>query len=339
MLRPNRHIEKLPASVHGGIDYRETAALGLMPDDILDFSVNINPFGPPPGMEKMLHDAAIDRYPDTNSTELVTELAKYHNVSPESICVGAGTTELIRAVAAAYFSQQDTALIPQPTYGEYDLACRLTDAAIMQHPVAVEPDFKFDIREIKSLVKKRRPKGIFLCNPNNPTGRYLSQDVVREIVTLATDSLVVLDEAYIAFTEGAWDSSDLIGQGNVVILRSMTKDYALAGLRIGYMLSSPDIVSVIRKVLPPWNVNAVAQRAGLFSLEATSYLEECNIKIREAKQFLVRELTAMGLIVVPSDTNFFLVRVGEGCALRKALLKKKILVRDCASFGLLSCIR
>jgi len=161
---------------------------------------------------------------------------------------------------------------------------------------------------------------------------------VHDIIEAASDSLVILDEAYIAFTAQAWDSSSLIDRDNLIILRSMTKDYALAGLRIGYMMANPDIVSVIRRVLPPWNVSSVAQKAALYSLKMVCPAS-CAHDIHEAKSFLVNELTAIGMKVMPSDTNFFLVYTGDAHSFRDALMKKRMLVRDCASFGLPSYIR
>jgi histidinol-phosphate aminotransferase len=339
MLQPDRHLAGLSGDVHGGIDYAEITSLGLNPDDILDFSVNVNPFGPPPGLEKTLRNIPLDRYPDSNSAELAAALAEYHKISQNAICIGAGTTELIRAIATAYVSDCDSVLIPQPAYSDYEFACRLAGAAVIRKPVAIEPEFTIDVPQIIYLIKKQRPKALFLCNPNNPTGQYLSRDNIDAIVSSAPDTLIVLDEAYIAFTENAWGSAGLIDRNNVIILHSMTKNFALAALRIGYALAHPDIVSILRRVLPPWNVNAFAQKAALESLKAQSYLDDCTAGIVESKRFLIKELTGMGFAVVPSKTNFFLVRIGDAKKIRQALLAKKMLVRDCTSFGLASYIR
>ena len=150
---------------------------------------------------------------------------------------------------------------------------------------------------------------------------------------------MVIDEAYIAFTEDMWTSTDLVNSGNLVILRSMTKDYALAGLRLGYAISAEPIISVLKRVRPPWNVSAVAQKAGINALSADDYLAECKSRIREARQFLVEGLTNLGLPPLPSQTNFFLVEIGAAAELRQALLRKGILVRDGTSFGLPDYIR
>ena len=339
MLQPKPAIEKLDPCTHGGINYAELGKLGVLPEAILDFSVSCNPFGPPPETAKALANAPIERYPDCEAGQLRHLLAGKLGVSPDNLMIGNGSTELIRLVAAAYFDGEDLVLIPQPTYGEYEVACHLVSAQVMKQPMLKAPDFVLSTAEAVRLVQEHRPKGIFLCNPNNPTGQYLTKKDVEQILAVAKDSLVILDEAYIAFTEGAWTSLDLVNRANLVILRSMTKDYALAGLRLGYAIAAKPIVSDLKRVRPPWNVNAVAQEAGIFALNADGYVEQCGGRIRQAKDFLIKELTQLGLSPLASQTNFFLVEVGDAAEFRQALLKKGILVRDCASFGLPDYIR
>lgn len=339
MLQPKPHIEKLVSGTHGGIDYGELAGLGISPDSVLDFSVSTNPFGPPPSVAEALSNASIEHYPDSESTLLRRALARRLDISMDSLIIGSGSTELIRLIALAYFGTGDSVIVPQPTYGEYEVASRLVGAQVVHQLMPEETSFRLDIAQTVYLMRKHHPKGIFLCNPNNPTGQYLSKEEAGEVLDSATDSLVILDEAYIAFTENAWSSLDLIERSNVVLVRSMTKDYALAGLRLGYAVSSEPIISVLKRVKPPWNVSAIAQQAGIAALEADGYLEECGIKLREAKEFLMSGLKDMGLSPLPSQTNFFLVRVGDAAAFKKALLKEGILVRDCTSFGLADYIR
>ena len=334
MLRPRPAIDKLTPCIHGGIDYAELKSLGISPESVLDFSVSINPFGPPPGISEALANTSIEHYPDSEASELKQLLAKKLGISPENLIIGSGSTELIRLITAAYLEPNDLVIIPQPTYGEYQTACHLANVHILEPPVFKEPDFQVDITELTKLLQKYRPKAIFLCNPNNPTGQYMNKEQVLQIMSSSRDTLIILDEAYIAFTENAWVSVDLINRGNLVILRSMTKDYALAGLRLGYAIAAEPIISILKRVRPPWNVNTVAQKAGIVALNADSYLKGCYNKIRKAKNFLIKELERLGLSPLPSETNFFLVKVGNATAFRQALLKKGVLVRDCTSFGL-----
>jgi histidinol-phosphate aminotransferase len=334
MLPPKPRMNKLVPPAHGGIDYPELEKLGISPEDVLDFSVSTNPFGPPPGIKEALAQASIERYPDSEATELGQSLAKKLNISPANLIIGSGSTELIRLVTTAYFGADVPVIIPQPTYGEYEISCQLVGARVLKQPTREEADFRLNVAEMVALIRKHRPKGVFLCNPNNPTGQYLSKEEVRKILSAAKDSLVILDEAYIAFTENTWSSVDLIDSGNLVILRSMTKDYALAGLRLGYAVAAESIISVLKRVRPPWNVSSVAQAGGIFALKADGYLDSCRLKINEAREFLVEGLKGLGLSPLPSETNFFLVKVGDAARFRQALLKKGILVRDCTSFGL-----
>ena len=162
---------------------------------------------------------------------------------------------------------------------------------------------------------------------------------METLLTVSQDTLVIIDEAYIAFTKNSWAAVDLINAGNVIILRSMTKDYALAGLRLGYAMANESIISVLERVRPPWNVSSAAQAAGIAALRAEGYIESCAAKISQAKDFLVQELLKLDCAPLPSQTNFFLVKVKDATALRQGLLRQGVLVRDCASFGLPNYIR
>jgi len=339
LLQPRPAINKVTPCVHGGIDYTELNKSDVSLETILDFSVSCNPFGPPPGVRDALADTSIERYPDSEASELKQALAAKLNIAPAKLIIGSGSTELIRLIATAYFEPNDLVLIPQPIYGEYEVACYLADTRILKQPVLKEPDFKLNTDEMTNLLQQHRHKAVFLCNPNNPTGQYMLREQVNNIMSSCKDALVVLDEAYIAFTESAWSSQDMADHGNLIILRSMTKDYALAGLRLGYAIAAESIISVLKRVRPPWNVNAPAQKAGILALNADSYLKECGSKIREARDFLIKELERLGLPPLLSQTNFFLVKIGNATALRQALLNRGILVRDCTSFGLPQYIR
>jgi histidinol-phosphate aminotransferase len=199
--------------------------------------------------------------------------------------------------------------------------------------------FRPDIGTVAGIVGQLAPKAVFLCNPNNPTGAYLGRDDIGRLLEAAPDTLVVLDEAYAAFTDERWDSAGLCEAGNLLVVRSMTKDYAIAGLRLGYAFGEKGIIGVLKKVAPPWNVNILAQKAGIEALTRDGYLEKSREAVREGRFYLMAELEKLGFRCVPSAANFFLVEVGEAAALRQKLLAKKILVRDCASFSLPEYIR
>lgn len=336
---PKPRIVRLRPAVHGGIDFAELEGLGIRPESIVDFSVCTNPFGPPPSVRKALISANPMRYPDSRSTVLRRALAAYFNVSEGNVLVASGSTDIIRMAALAYSGPGDTILVPRPTYGDYEIACRLAGAVVVARPRARGKDLRLNLSELIGFLRRRRPRLLFLCNPNNPTGQYFSREDVTAVLDSSPETLVVLDEAYAAFVAGRWSSGALTSRRNLLVVRSMTKDYALAGLRLGYALAHRSIISTLERVQSPWSVNAPAQSAGLAVLEAEGYLEKCRKRIETAKTFLMGELERLGLETVPSAANFFLVRVGNAARFRSELLQRGFLVRDCASFALPDYIR
>jgi len=338
-LRPRPEIENLEACPHGGLNQAELKELGLNPEAVLDFSVCANPFPPPPEVQQAFDILSIDRYPDSEATEFRQCLSAKLGVAPVNILAGSGSMELIRLIALTYFRQGDSVLILEPTFGEYKVASQIAGAGVVKQVARAEDSFAPRIDEMVSLIRQLRPRAVFICNPNNPTGHYLTRQEIERVLQACGDGLLILDEAYIAFVDESWSSLDLISEGNLVILRSMTKDYALAGLRLGYAVADEAIIGALRRVCPPWNVNVVAQKAGVIVLNDTQYLEQCQQEIRRAKQFLIGELRQLGYTLVPSSTNFFLVKVGNAQEFRMALLRDGILVRDCTSFGLHQYVR
>ena len=379
-LLPRVEIQDIPICQHGGIDYAEVEMLGIAPQDILDFSANLNPFGPPPEVMQALQEclcegrparrtnslagespeaipqasssftlgtgSAISPYPDSETRYLKRSLAERLGISGDNILISSGSTELIRLAALAYFGKGDKVLIIEPTYGEYELACRIAGASVVKQQLSARDAFLPKIGKTIELIKQYHPRGIFICNPNNPTGKYLSRADFERVLDAGKDSLVILDEAYVSFVDNPWSSLDFVSysslraeRSNLLILRSMTKDYAMAGLRLGYGVAKEEIITNLRRICPPWNVNALAQKAGIIAVAKEGYLEQCQAELRKAKNYLVAELSSLGLPPLPSEANFFLVEVGDASWFRRELLKRRMLVRDCSSFGLPRYIR
>ena len=341
--------------VHGGANIAELRSLGLRPEDVLDFSASINPLGAPPSVTLAMNGVDLAAYPDTECTALRESLADRLDVSSKEILVGNGSTELIHLTARAYLTQfirpesvlsaaecrQPTALIFTPTFGEFEAACAMRNAKIISITANESAHFSWEIESAVRTIAEQSPALVFLCNPNNPTGRYMSEEDVREIAgTLPQDSLLLLDEAYLPFVDSRWNSLPLLELGNVALLRSMTKDFALTALRLGYMLAPPDVVERVRAQQHSWSVNALAQAAGIAALADTAHVEDGRRAVQDAKRYLIDELAVLGLHVIPSAANFLLVNVSAAKELRRTLLKRhRIIVRDCASFGLPDYIR
>lgn len=338
-LQPRENIAGLRKSVHGGFNYRELNELGINPDEVIDFSVSLSPAGIPSGIIRQTAADIIARYPDSQSLSLRQAIADKEGLAIENIIVGNGSTELIRLAALAYLDKSDKALIIEPTYGEYRTACEIAGAEPIILKLPADNNFEPDIDSIIKLIESDNPKIVFLCNPNNPVGSYIRLDDFLRILSAADNSLVVLDEAYISFVENNWSSPDLISKGNLLIIRSMTKDYALAGLRLGYAVACREIISILRSVCPPWNVNAPAQEAGVSVLQNKGHIIQARELAVRGKNYLVEELSKLGFDCLPSAANFFLVKVNDARKFRNRLLTKGILVRNCSSFGLPEYIR
>ena len=335
MPQPEPHTSRITPPFHGGTGF---AALPI-DGQVLDFSTCCNPYPPPLAIRRAIADCDFSHYPDPESGQFTRALSRKLGVRSENIIAGNGSTELLRLAALAYLGPHDTVVIPAPTYGEYELACRIAGASSTKYELKEKSGFRLDTKDLLKLAQTVKPKAVFICNPNNPTGQYLSRLEIEEVLKALPATLVVLDEAYIAFTRGAWDSTGLMKYENLLIVRSLTKDFALAGLRLGYGLASPAVIGALKKVRPPWNVSAPAQQAGLAALSCNRYLQASCRRIENCRRYLAAEIEAMGYTVLDTSTNFFLVRTGRATAFKDKLLKEGILVRDCSSFGLPQYVR
>ncbi len=386
-LLPRPELNNIPTVTHGGPNYSELESMGLSADHMLDFSVCCNPYPPPAAVRKSLQGLKINLYPDSQSLALRLKLSQKLGVPVENLLAGNGSTELIRLIALAYFNKGDRVLIPCPTYSEYETASRIAGAEVINYQMEWQKTESETMKGLLAAVRKYRPKAVFLCNPNNPTGQFFNRKQIETLISNLGDALLILDEAYINFVDEAYiDSLDealpnsldeayinsvakphansaddvntissgealpnfvneslysqsLIDLGNIIFLRSLTKDYGLAGLRLGYAAAGVNIINTLRLVCPPWNVNSGAQQAGIAVLDAEAYLIQCQKRIRQAKLYLIRELNKLGLTTLPSKTNFILLKVMSGKTFRQSLMKEGIIVRDCASFGLPGYVR
>jgi histidinol-phosphate aminotransferase len=328
-----RHIADVP---HGALDFAELERLGLAPQDVLDFSVNGNLYG--------LRRTCRRYSPAYRSTVILTvmpwpcvALSAHLDVPLEGI-LGNGSVELLWLTALAFLRPDDAVLIVGPTFGEYARAAALMGTQHHSWTAQPEEAFRINPEAVLQTLQRLAPRLVFLCNPNNPTGTYLVVDTIMAWAAALPQTLLVIDEAYLPFASGA---ASVIGTrcANLLVLRSMTKAHALAGVRLGYAVGHPQVIRALALVRPPWNVNALAQAAGIAALHDQAHVTHTLAQLRHAKDTLLQKLDALNLVYVPSYTHFFLLHVGEAMACRKALLQHGILVRDCTSFGLPEYIR
>ncbi len=327
-----------PPAHHGALDYAELSRLGLQPEDVLDFSANVNPYGPPPGVGAALKRVNLARYPDRDALALREALAAYHGVFPVHVVVGNGVAELIWLVALAFVRPGDRVLVLSPAYGDYVRAVHLLGGVVISCEAREEENFVPPIETAERLLAEAQPRLCFICTPNNPTGQILPADIIRAWAARFAHTLFVVDEAYILFVPGL-PSTIAPAYPNLLVLRSMTKDYALAGVRLGYAVGHADLVKYLTRVRPSWNVSALAQAAGVAALADQQHVRRTVRRLRKAKHDLARALEALGFSVAPSETHFFLVRVGNASRFRAILAERRILVRDCTSFGLPAFVR
>lgn len=325
--------------VHGGPNAIELERLGIDPAVILDFSTNLNPFREPsPRLARTLADVPIQRLPDPDAIRCRQALAEKLGIDRERIVAGNGSSELIRSAAQAYLRPGDRALIFEPTYGEYVRAVRLTGAEPIRSFARPDADFRFDLDEMIPAIERLRPRVVFICNPNNPTGRSLPLAAVRGLSQSAENVLIVVDESYWEFGPREESAIDLNAE-NVLVLRSLSKAYGLAGLRLGFGVGSKEVVGALKSIAAPWSVNAPAQAAGIAAIGEDELLERSLADLARETARMIAALKPRVPSIVPSSTHFFLIRTGDGAATRSALLRRGILTRDCASFGLPEYIR
>ena len=328
-MLPNSNVKKHLPTIHGGLYSVKTKKQG-----IIDFSSNINPLGYHPGVKKYLEKQmkTMSVYPDSESAELRKNLNWYIKVSDNQIVVGNGATEIIYNFCQAFLNKKTPVLIPIPTFSEYEVASKLHGSKV----------FFFKTMNLNNdldvFIKKIPKKGcIFICNPNNPTGILVSKINMQKIIiaSLKRSTFVFVDECFIELADSTQSVLSYIKKyQNLFVLRSLTKSFGLAGLRIGYGISNKKIIRILNNIKIPWNVSGIAQKAASAALCYYNYLDETTKIISLEKSFLVEAISKIdGFSCLPTDTNFILIKTKiKSDILQKKLLKKKILIRDCQSF-------
>lgn len=301
---------------------------------ILDFSSNVNPLGCPPSVAKALRNAMsrIPIYPDRDSKALKEKIAKHLGIHQSRITIGNGATEIIYNFCRATLWKGKSTLIPAPTFGEYEAASKLCDARISFFKTMCLQD------DVKEFVRKIPQGGIvFVCNPNNPTGELIPKEIMLQILRRAKrkQATIFIDEC---FAELTTSQESLVGHvsefENLFVLRSLTKSFGLAGLRIGYGIGNKKIISVLENIKIPWNVSGIAQEAAALALKEKKFLARTQKLIHTESEYLKNSISKIpGLSCYDSKTNFILIRTKmHSNLLQKKLLKKGILVRDCSTF-------
>ncbi len=339
--------------VHGGIKEAELRELGLRLEDCLDFSASVSPLGPPEGVAAAIAAVDLTAYPDPHCLALTEAIAAHHvgdGVSIENVIVGNGSTEIIHLLTRAWIGSPpagcaQSALLLTPTYGEYDGAVRISGGRVATLTATrCSEGFAWDTAAVHDAIAAERPALTFVCNPNNPTGVLMVREQLSDIAdaVASVGGLLVVDEAYINLSERRADADVVAlaaGHGSIIALRSMTKDYALTALRLGYAVASEPVIARLAALQPDWSVNGLAQAAGLIAIADTAYLEQARAAVVASRNCVVERLSDLGIRCYPTAANFVLAQVGDAGRLRDGLARRGLFVRDCTSFGLPDCIR
>jgi len=335
-ILPRDELKGLPSTVHGGQAWKL--------ENVEDYSHNLNPFGPPEDLGEIIAQAVSDigHYPDDSCAELKDTISKTFNLDPDCITIGAGSSDIIRNFPNTFMRPGDQVIINRPSFAEYAQQCRIVGAEIMWNNLRPEDDFRIDLDSL--MFEADGVKAMYICNPNNPTGRVEPRDKVISIVRECEDRgiLVFLDETLLELVPGYVDItlSGMVDRfTNLVVASSMTKSFAIPGIRIGFGFSNPDIIQEMEKVRMTWNVGQIEQTvANVLLRDRMDYVDRAAMVMAEESEIMNSSLEEIGFPVGEVSDSFFyfnsLEPLGMVCSdFKKRMLSHGIMVRDCASFG------
>lgn len=335
-------IAKSHRPVHGGNVEHIALTYGLRPEEIIDFSANINSFGPPSRVMARLAELSgnpelVSRYPEPDCRALRDVLAKHVALGPECLIVANGSAALIDVVLRALKPKR--CLLPVPAFSEYPRA--LAAAGCDYVPFVLDPDKQFAL-DVDAFSVAWRENHCDLCiinNPHNPSGSIICSGSLLELSRqAAADKVsVLLDEAFIEYAPEASISQAIAELPNIVVLRSITKFYALAGMRVGYALANRDLAEVLRQQVPSWPVSSLAIIAAIEALSDVDYTKRSRLSCDVERNRLSEMLSRLGLKVFPSAANFLLVRLPVGAPSvsflhERLIVEYRILIRDCSRY-------
>lgn len=309
---------------------------------------NENPFGPSPMAIEAIRRAAteVNWYPDADSSELREALAAKHQVSPDHVVLGAGSSSLLHVVGRTLLGHGLNAITSECSFISYPLVAQAAGATLVKVPMR---DFAYDLEGILAAINNNT-RVIFLANPNNPTGTCLSAEEIDNFLDrVPAHVLVVLDEAYSDFAEyfaaergleyshGIQHARD--GR-NIIVLRTFSKAQGLAGIRLGYGIAHPELLQYLSRVKVVFSVSTIAEAAGLAAISDTSHIERTIRNNTEGARFLTEKLTEVGLQVLPTSANFVYVNLAEDCTtVAQRLQSEGVIIRPLGNWGACTAIR
>ncbi len=276
---------------------------------------NESPYAPPAELTEYLAEEVkklhLNRYPDTDSTKLAESIAKAYGVKLENVICGVGSDELIDVLLASTINEDDKVLMPYPSFSMYGQYTLLNSGYALK--CNLNSEFGYDVEKYKELVKEYAPKIAFICNPNNPTGCVMQKSDIEDIVAISK-GIVIVDEAYMDFATNEAELSviDLINKyDNLVVLRTFSKAYALAGSRVGYAIAGKEIIDLISSVKSPYDLNMFSQLAATWNMEHKELFKENARRIISERAALNDGLVKLGFKTYPSEANFIWLEMDD----------------------------
>ncbi len=334
-------LDTLPVYQPGRPIEEVARELGLPADDIIKLASNENPLGPSPKALAAMREAleTTHLYPDGNAFYLKNRLARELSVQPANLVFGNGSNEILEFVAHACLAPGTDVVVSQYCFAVYPIVTRLFGANLVVVPAR---EYGHDLPAMLRAVTPAT-RIVFVANPNNPTGTLAAAaDVLRLVHELPERVLLVMDEAYLDFLDRPVDLLPLIRSGakpNLLLARTFSKIYGLAGLRLGYGIGCPELIAALEKIRQPFNINLVAQAGALAALDDVDHLTRTRSNNRQGLELLQGAFRQMGLAYVPSAANFVLVKVGDGQRVFENLQRQGVIVRPMGGYQLPEWIR
>jgi threonine-phosphate decarboxylase len=326
-----------PPGPHGGRVLEAASLLGLNIDQICDFSASLNPLGQPPGLIKHLKENLYltQRYPDIYAQKLTLKIARYHDLDPECVWPGSGSSPQIYQLVRLL--KPIRTVVAAPAFSEYAAAVKAMGFSRAKNVIAEEKnDFDFDLAAAQKLVRLK-PDLVFIANPANPTGRLVSKEVLDYLIFSSrqkTGFFLAVDEAFIGFALSTQSSllTRASKEKNLLVFRSLTKIFAIPGLRLGFLVTNPKLCAKFRFIAEPWALNALAQEAAFHCLEQEDFIRQTPLETARLKKILLSTLSPLAKTYI-SDANYVLIKLAQinHNSFIDFLFQKGVLVRDASN--------
>jgi histidinol-phosphate aminotransferase len=330
---------KIPLfQMHGGLRSDELAALGVDLTQVIDFSASLNVYGPDAAVAAAVRGADLLAYPDPTALPARRALARHHQVSEDAVVIGHGAVELLWSLARLVATNANTVVV-EPAFGEWRSAVMSVGGRVAVWRATADRRFALDTEAVLRTVANHRATSLYLANPGNPSGLAIDHETIAGLARGLGERTMILDEAFLSLSDHHADAARPL-PGNVVRVRSLTKDHGLAGLRVGYAVATPAFCRRLEAARPPWSASTPAIAAVVAACERDSFVADSRARLLADRDHLAIRLQELGLVGLASNTIYLLVRTGAATDLRSRLLSRHhVAVRDASSFGLPDYIR